>query len=124
MSESSRPSGVTILVVLEVISSVAFLVAGAGTLALTAALGAFFPALGGYTGFVGGVLLLLGLAGLAVAWGLWTGQSWAWTLTLVLAAIGILTGLFSLPGSILGILINFVIVYYLYRPHVKEYFGK
>ncbi len=124
MSESSRPTDVIILVVLQVIASLLLLATAAGTLALTAAVGALVPGLETLALFLGVIFLILGSAGLAVAWGLWTAQPWAWTPTLVLTAINILGGLLSLPSGWLTILIYVVIIYYLYRPHVKEYFGK
>lgn len=71
---------------------------------------------------VGVVLLLLAIVGFITAWGLWTGKGWAWTITIILAAIGILMGLFSLPGGIVTILIDAIIIYYLTRPYVKAYY--
>ena len=79
---------------------------------------------GALISFFGVVLLIIGIAGVVVAWGLWTGQGWAWTVALVLAVISIIVDLFRLPGSILGIAINGLIVYYLSQPHVKSFYGK
>jgi hypothetical protein len=71
------------------------------------------------------------------------GKGWAWTITIILIIIGIAIQIVStsvgsvlvgfhntnnvssgIAGSIIGIAINIVILYYLYRPHVKAYFGK
>ncbi len=47
---------------------------------------------------------------------------------MLFALIGILTSLLSVAlgtaGSIVGLLLNTLIVYYLTRPHVKVFFGK
>jgi len=91
----------------------------------------------------GGILLGLGVANLVMAYGLWKGKGWAWTISIIVLFIGIAisivsvsitsTGVFSNAGSnllgdivsgIVSIGISAFIVYYLYRPHVKAYFGK
>jgi hypothetical protein len=52
----------------------------------------------------------------------------AYGLTLVLAIISIVINAISIAtgnfGGIINIIISVVIVYYLYRPHVKAFFGK
>jgi predicted membrane protein len=58
-----------------------------------------------------------------MTWGLWFGKSWARTITMILAVIGIVTGIFSLPGSLVSILIDIVILYYLRLPEIKAYFA-
>ena len=91
----------------------------------------------------GAILLALGVANLVIAYGLWKGKGWAWTISIIVLIIGIAidiisvsitsAGVFSNTGSnllgnivsgIVSIAINAVILYYLYRPHVKAYFGK
>jgi uncharacterized membrane protein (DUF2068 family) len=71
---------------------------------------------------IGIVLLFIAILGFIMTWGLWSGKSWARIITLVLAVIGIITGIFNLPGSLISILINIVILYYLTRPHIKTYY--
>jgi uncharacterized membrane protein (DUF2068 family) len=71
---------------------------------------------------IGVVLLVLAVLGFVMTWGLWSGRSWARTITMILAVIGIIIGIFSLPGSLIEILINGVILYYLTRPNIKAYF--
>ena len=71
---------------------------------------------------IGLVFLILAVVGFITMWGLWSGKSYARTITLILAVIGIVTGIFSLPGSIISILINIAIFYYLTRPHIKAYY--
>jgi uncharacterized membrane protein (DUF2068 family) len=71
---------------------------------------------------IGLVLLVLAVLGFIMTWGLWSGKSWARTITMILAVIGIVTGIFSLPGNLISILIDIVILYYLTRPHIKAYY--
>lgn len=84
--------------------------------------------LGGGAIAVGAVLLGLGVLSSIVAYGLLTGKSWAWTLTVVLAIVSIVLNATSLVAgnvaAIVSIAISAVILYYIYRPHVKAYFGK
>lgn len=76
----------------------------------------------------GGLLLILGIASLVVAYGLFKAKKWAWTISVVLSVISIAMGIVSIAtgniGSIVSIAISGLILYYLYRPHVKAYFGK
>jgi uncharacterized membrane protein (DUF2068 family) len=63
-----------------------------------------------------------------MAYGLWRGKRWAWSLTVILSFIGIALGAASfVTGNIAAIfhlIINAIVIYYLYRPHVKVFFGK
>jgi hypothetical protein len=63
-----------------------------------------------------------------VAYGLLKSMRWAWTLTVVLSIIGIVLNAISLVtgnlGGIVSIIISGIILYYIYRPHVKSYFGR
>jgi glucan phosphoethanolaminetransferase (alkaline phosphatase superfamily) len=92
----------------------------------------------------GAISLALGVTNLVMAYGLWKGKGWAWTISIIVLFIGIsidiisvsitsAAGVFSNTGSnllgdivssIVSIGISAFIVYYLYRPHVKAYFGK
>lgn len=78
---------------------------------------------------IGGILIAIGAFSFVVAYGLLKGKSWAWILTVVLSIISIVVAVISIvtAGSIpniISIIISGIILYYLYRPHVKAYFGK
>ena len=126
-----RPTGITVLALLQFIG---------GGLAIL--LGIAFIAIGPYmselemglpplisllVGFIGIGLLLAGLIGLVVGWGLWTGKGWAWWLTVILEALGLLSGLIGIamgdPSSLIGLLIAALILWYMFKPHVKDFFG-
>lgn len=122
-----RPMGIAILAILEVLVGVISLIFGilivvlAGWIGLT---GVFPVLLGGLFGVIGGILIIVGIFSFVIAYGLWNGYGWAWTIGLVFAILWIIMGLISLPGGIVPILLNAFIIYYLTRPHVKNFFGK
>ena len=83
-------------------------------------------AVGGFIGILGATMIALGLADFVVAWGLWKGKGWAWIVTIIINIISAVLNIISIVagslGSIGGLIINGIIVYYLYRPNVKSYF--
>lgn len=138
--------GVTLIGILDVIAGLIFLFAG---LALVVAIPIIannpngyradpnsfeFKILTSWLGYtIAGGLITLGIADIGIGIGLLRGKQWAWKLAVVLAfislAIDIITVIIqstmsNYGGSIIGGIIDAVILYYLYRPHVKAYFGK
>jgi uncharacterized membrane protein HdeD (DUF308 family) len=111
-SQKHRPLGVTIVAILTAIGGLIFL--GSGLVLLIVGIGV--------------ILLALGIAYLVMAYGLWKGRGWAWTITLILSVIGIIVAIASLVAgnvsAIISIIIHAVVIYYLYRPNVKAFFGK
>src|SRR5919202_2497499 len=83
---------------------------------------------------LGALLIPLGIASLVVVYGLFKGKNWAWTVAVaaVLATIGLATNIISLvtgsmgaiTGAIVGIAISAIVLYYLSRGNVRQYFGK
>lgn len=84
--------------------------------------------LGGFIGILGAMLIVLGIANFVVAWGLFKGKGWAWIVTIIINIITAILNITSIVagsiGSIGGLIINGIIIYYLYRPNVKSYFGR
>jgi hypothetical protein len=111
-NQKRRPLGVTIIAILNII---------VGIIAIST--GLLFLIVG-----VGIVLIVIGLANFVMAYGLWKGRRWAWTITLILSVIGIISSAVSIAsgnfGAVIGIILYAVIIYYLYRPNVKGFFGK
>lgn len=111
-SQKHRPLGVSIVAILTAIGGVVFLTSGSVLLIIG----------------IGIIFLAIGIAFLVVAYGLWRGKRWAWTVTLILSVIGIILAIASLAvgnmGAIVSIIIHGVVIYYLYRPNVKAFFGK
>jgi hypothetical protein len=112
MQQKHRPLGVTIIAILTIIGGIGFLASG----------------IAGLSAGIGAALIALGIAYFVMAYGLWKGKGWAWTITIILSFIGIALGVASIAigniGAIFHIIINAIVVYYLYRPHVKAFFGK
>ena len=85
--------------------------------------------LGGAGIAIGGILLAMAIVSFVVAYGLLKGRGWAWTVTIILSIISIVWNAITIAtaanfGGIISIIISAIIIYYLYRPHVKAYFGK
>jgi hypothetical protein len=101
--------------------------------------------LGGVGIAVGAIVLAVGIGYLVVSYGLLKGKGWVWTITVILTIIAIAAQIVSgttasmfnesfiedtntfvtgITAQIVGIAINGVILYYLYRPNVKTFFGK
>jgi hypothetical protein len=85
--------------------------------------------LGGLGIAFGVVLVAIAIVSFVVAYGLLKGKGWAWTVAIILSIISIIWNAITLVtaanfGGIISILISGIILYYLFRPHVKAYFGK
>ena len=76
----------------------------------------------------GSIAIVLGIVWFVLAWGLLTGKGWAWIITLILAIISVIFSIVGIASggapSIISLIINGVILYYMYRPNVKSYFGR
>jgi uncharacterized membrane protein (DUF2068 family) len=81
---------------------------------------------------LGALLIPLGIASLIVAYGLFKGKIWAWYVAVVLSIIGLVVNVISLvtsnmgaiAGALVGIAFEGIVLYYLSRGNVREYFGK
>ncbi len=77
---------------------------------------------------IGGVLTAIGIGYLAVSYGLLKGRGWAWSIALILSYIGIVVAIISIVSGnfvpVINLAINIAIVYFLYRPQAKAFFGK
>ncbi len=116
--EMQRPLGVTIIAILNILGGVGLLLGGSM---------AFDPSpLEGI--ITGGIFVVIGLASFVIGYGLWKGKGWAWRIALILSVIAIILGIGSIAvgdiGALVYMLINAIVIYYLYRPNVKAYFGK
>jgi len=136
-----RLTGVTIIAILIIIGGILLLLAGiagvvVGSLSISQIIGLGFV-------IIGAIILAVGIGYLVVSYGLLKGKKWSWSITVILQFIVIAINVVSIiifgyftfdtdtssflttnSGSITGIIISVIILYYLYRPHVKSYFGK
>jgi hypothetical protein len=161
----SRPTGVTIIAILNIIGGILMLFGGIAFVVAVTIFHTLPPStfndgnltdsdielsgipprfIGGVAIAIGGVLIAIGIVSFIIAFGLLKRTGWAWTVTFVLSIISIVLGAISgtlnaisiaiwniafspspIPfGAIVIIIISGIIIYYLYRPHVKGYFGK
>ena len=150
IAPKSRPRGVTIAAAVNIIIGVAGLVFAVGFIAQDAVLSPVIdpviePLFGdlprqnlsadqastpGFGIALGAVLAPLAIVSFIVAYGLLKARRWAWTATLVLSIISMVSYAFTVAiipsngGRTLGVIIGAVTIYYLYRPDVKAYLGK
>ena len=153
-TNTERPMGVTIIAILIIIGGIVLLLGGISLVGLGALLSisstetlqtssgsidsAELAALGTVPLVLGIILLIMGIAYLAVSYGLLKGKGWAWIVTIIVTIIGLIMQVISsiIAGSItssfavgvgsniIGIIISGIIIYYLFKPHVKAYFGR
>ena len=132
MQRPSRPVGITILAILEILIGIVGLLASLVIIGFSA-LFSTLPTVGSLLGAVGlvigGVVLFFGVIWLATGVGFLHGRGWSWTLGMIfsilslLGAIGALTiGLIT--GGVGGLIFWGLMLYYLTRTHVKAFFGK
>lgn len=73
-----------------------------------------------------------GVASLVLGYGLYHGKGWAWTLCIILSIFRIgfpvvmLIGGYSVSTIPLGfaIMINMIVIGYMFKPNIKDYFGR
>lgn len=108
-----RPTGVTILAVLYIISGLMMLSVPVMFSAMIPFEISFFAEVGGVVCWA--VFGILALLYFLVAFGLWKGQGWARMVAIILAIIGLI----NIP---IGTIISIVILIYLFKDEVKAYF--
>ncbi|MCE5297360.1 MAG: hypothetical protein LLF84_00200 [Methanoregulaceae archaeon] len=121
MAENARPLGVTIIGILWILAGLlTALGAGLGGAAL-AVIG-----LGALGAMVGVVFVIIGLVFIALGIGCFKGWPWVWPVGVIFTIIGIVINLLSIlsntGAAIIGILIDIIILWYLFQPQVKAWF--
>ena len=138
MSGKNRPTGVTVIGVLQILAGLGSLGVGFFLAATYAFLGSLMASgsegvtfSGGFGGFlvvagavIGGVMMIAGIVSLIIAYGVFKGKSWAWMLCIIFAVLNTVLGILTFPVGIITILFNVIIIYYLTRRNVKAFFGK
>ena len=128
---NQRPTGVTILAILAFIRGVLLILFGGLGALFGGMFASFSPALGGLAVVWGLVWLVLGAAFIYVGWGFWRLVAATWRFGIFLAAadilVAVLVALFGgggiTSGTIIGVIIDIAIIYYLLTPGVKAAFG-
>jgi len=126
----SRPTGITVLGILYILGGIAGLFAAIMFGAMSTMMGSSMDSIMGGLAVVGGMLSLV-FAGVAIlefviAGCLLSGKSWARKIVIVFVAIDLVLEFVSIfGGNFFGIamlILDLFVLYYLYRPHVIEYF--
>lgn len=117
MSHGDRPSGITVLVVLEIILGILLFVGAIGRRGADWTLES-----------VATFLVILAALSFCLAFGLWTGKSWAWIGAIGLTIFSIIFSVFLLfvrptIGEGIYLIANTVIIYFLIQPRVQRHFG-
>ena len=151
-SNTKRPIGVTIIAILIIIGGIFLLIGGITLMGLGALLSVSsedviqsnstspevtqLAALGMIPLILGVVMLILGITYLIVSYGLLKGKGWAWAITIIVTIIGLIIQvtsaiimgsvtssiMYGLGSHIIGIIISGIIIFYMFRPHVKAFF--
>ncbi|MEZ0346718.1 MAG: hypothetical protein ABWK01_09220 [Infirmifilum sp.] len=129
-----RPLGVTVLAILGFLGGALLLLLGLVFIALGPLVRTYLEEAGHLTpmltliaGILGFFLLVFGGITLLVSWGLYTGRAWAWWVQVILTALQAVNALLGIAlgdiFSLLTLLIDALILYYFFKPHVKDFFG-
>jgi hypothetical protein len=131
MIKPARPTGVAILAILDLLFGLVAVLGGTVLIGLggSGILSTFgFGAFSGFVAGIGGFFIIIGILAIIVGWGMWTGKEWAWLLAVILYGIGVLFGLLSLisgsASSLGSLIIDAILLWYMFRPHVKAFFGR
>ena len=119
--KKKTPFGIIIISILTVISGLILFAMSFVSLMILSSLGPLR--------FMGSMfLLILGTASIIVSFGLYKGKGWSWTSLLILSGFGAAGYLLNIVNgqsfSVIGLVINAIIIYYLYKPHIRKFFGK
>ncbi len=151
-TNKERPDGITVIAILIVIGGIFLLIGGISLVGLGSFLSMTsediiqsngissevtqLASLGMIPLVLGVMMLILGIAYLIVSYGLLKGKGWAWVITIIVTIIGLIMQIISaiivgsitssiwygLASHIVGIIISGVIIYYMFRPHVKAFY--
>jgi uncharacterized membrane protein (DUF2068 family) len=109
-----RPLGVTVIAIIEIVAAIVLLLASLGVITTVLGIGVAIAA----------------IFRLIVAWGLWTLKSWAFWTAVVLEVLHLFLNLYNLLAghsspivAIFGMIINLVVLVYLFAdPNVRAAF--
>jgi hypothetical protein len=127
---AARPTGITILAILEIVVGVAGLWA-AKVLWDYADLRRYWLGDAGSYQILALVTAASAVAAFFLAWGLWEIKPWAWLLGVVLCLLSIASGLLnaftysdSIASAAIGVAINGIVLYYLNLNTIRALFGR
>jgi hypothetical protein len=120
---AERPLGVTVIGILWILAALAWFALALIGGAVLAVFG-----LGALGAIVGVILFIIGVIDLLLGIGCFMGWGWVWTVGAIFMIINILFGivvLFANPVfGLVTIVIAVIVLWYLFQPQVKAFFGK
>ena len=129
MPNLSRPLGVTIIGVLYLLVGILALIGGIGLIGAGSLIG-----VAGLGALAGVPLIIVGVIDLLLGWGCFKGWGWVWTVAVIFGVINILIALYNwwvaghtmggLFGTAVALIIPLIILWYLFKENVKQWFGK
>jgi len=132
LPHTTRPFGITLLVVLQIILGILELLGAVAVAFVSFVLPEMFPHVRFFAPRSMGsglALFVFAFVEFILAYGLWKGKGWAWIGSLIFAVIGLVFSAFTLfmrprVGEAIALVLNLVIMYYLMQPRVQSYLGK
>ncbi|MBE6523239.1 MAG: hypothetical protein E7Z62_09000 [Thermoplasmata archaeon] len=123
----SRPILITIIAILEFLLGLLLLVGGILLIAGVVSAGDIDPEFADLGNAASIAMIVVGLINIVIAGGFWNGWSIMWYIGLIVNGIGLIVAIYGLIttgiGSAIPLVIYAVILFYLFRPGVKEFFG-
>jgi multisubunit Na+/H+ antiporter MnhG subunit len=146
-NKNNRPTGVTILAILQIIVAIVLLAGALGMFGVAALSGIeevkdaigeevpewFVDNAAVFFGAIGAIFLILAIIGFILGYGYLKGIGWTWTVGIIIAVLSIIGDILQTLGdrsadalisAVIGIVFSLIIIYYLTRPNVKAFFGK
>ena len=130
-----RPTGVTIIAILNILGGIGGLIAGFGMMVLIGESQYYLFEEGATLFSILCMLsIIIGFVDLVIGYGLWTLKRWARMAAIIMAIIGIVCniggailmmslGTADTDSGILSVIISGIIIWYLSKPAMKEVFG-
>lgn len=125
------PTGITVLGMLQIILGIILAVFAVMVMVMSSVVGNY-SYFGDMTSIVGGaitaVLMVLAAFSFLIASALFSGKKWGRTIVIVFSIVNLVMGAVSMMvGNVFGvggIILNGIVLYYMWRPHVIAYFTK
>jgi len=130
MDEWGRPLGVSVLAISALFFGILGLLGGGLVFSGSSTASMYgYGVVTGIAAMIGGILIVMfGLFAIVTGWGMWSGKRWAWTLGIGFGGLIVALTAYSISVGqwfdVIGLVIELYILWYFWRPHVKEYFGK
>lgn len=128
---AGRPTGITVLGILQTLAGIVLLISATMVGTMSGMMGGFsnFGTMGSVIGgVITAVLVVLAVFSFLIASALFSGKKWGRTIVVVFSLANLILEVASMMmGNVFGIggiLLNGIVLYYMWRPHVIMYFNK